>query len=132
MIANHAHFDIFNLVDSILSGNKKRSLHILQTLFAEDTEPTLMIWALTRELATMATLHHQIKQGITLSTLFGKFRIWEKRQGPVRAFLKRCNLNNCQDFLIQAAEIDRMIKGVETGNVKDRLERLVLNMAESI
>lgn len=132
IIANLAHFDIFNLVDSVLSGNGKRSLHILQNLFAEDTEPTLVIWALTRELNTLAEIHLQVKQGVALSTLFGKFRIWEKRQAPVRAFLKRCPPSHCWDFILQAAQIDRIIKGAETGNVQDALERLVLNMAGSV
>ncbi|HSW94051.1 MAG TPA: DNA polymerase III subunit delta [Gammaproteobacteria bacterium] len=129
IISDHAHFDVFQLVDSVLSGNGKRALHILQTLFGEETEPTLILWALTRELSTLSDMHQQQKQGVALSTLFGKFRIWEKRQAPVRAFLKRCPETVCWNFLLQAAEIDRIIKGVEPGNACDRLEQLVLGMA---
>jgi DNA polymerase-3 subunit delta len=132
IIANHAHFDIFNLVDSVLIGNGKRSLHILQNLLVEDTEPVLIIWALTRELNTMAEIQKQIELGILLPALFSQFRIWEKRQPPVRAFLKRNSLKRCWDFLLQATEIDRIIKGAEVGNVRDELERLVLNMAGSV
>lgn len=129
IIANHAHFDIFNLVDSVLAGNSKRSLHILQNLFAEDTEPTLIIWALARELNTMADVGKQVQQGAMLPSLFAKYRIWDKRQTPVRAFLKRCSPVQCWDFLIHAAQIDRIIKGAESGNVEDELERLVLGMS---
>lgn len=132
LIANHAHFDIFNLVDSVLAGNGKRSLHILQNLFAEDTEPTLINWALTRELNTMAEIGRQVQQGNPLSSLFSQFRIWEKRQPAVRAFLKRCTPAHCWDFLLQAAQIDRIIKGAETGHLQNALERLVLQMASSV
>ncbi len=132
IIANHAHFDIFNLVDSTLSGNGERSLHILQNLFAEDTETTLILWALTRELNTMASINQQVKQGVALSSLFGQFRIWDKRQSPVRAFLKRCTSDHCWDFLLHAAKIDRIIKGAEKGNAQDELERLVLSMSGSV
>jgi len=132
IIANHAHFDIFNLVDSVLSGNSKRSLHILQNLIAEDTEPTLINWALTRELSTMADIYQQTQQGITLAVLFGKFRIWEKRQVHVRAFLKRCTPALCWDLLLQAAQIDKIIKGVERGNIRDELERFILSITRGV
>ncbi|MHB1949223.1 MAG: DNA polymerase III subunit delta [Gammaproteobacteria bacterium] len=127
-ISDHAHFDIFTLVDSALSGNTKRSLRILENLAAEDTEPTLILWAIARELRTLADMAKQIQQGIALGTLFPKFRIWEKRQPSVRAFLQRNKLENCWELLTNAAQIDRIIKGAETGNVWDALGQLVLKM----
>lgn len=132
MISNHAHFDIFNLVDSVLSGDGKRSLHILQNLLAEDTEPTLIIWALTRELNIMAEINQQVRQGKPLPSLFSQFRIWEKRQPSVRAFLKRCTSSHCWDFLLHAAQVDRVIKGAESGNIQNELERLVLNITGNV
>ncbi|HSW69672.1 MAG TPA: DNA polymerase III subunit delta [Gammaproteobacteria bacterium] len=126
IIADHAHFDIFNLVDCVLSGNSKRSLQILRNLLAENTEPVLINWALTRELTTLAEISQQISQGISLSLLFSQFKIWEKRQPLVRAFLKRNTTLKCWDGLLHAAKIDRIIKGAEPGNTQDELERLVL------
>lgn len=127
-VMNHARFDIFNLVDSFLLGNSKRSLLILNNLFDEDTEPTLIMWAITRELRSMAELLKQVKQGAALSSLFSQFRIWEKRQPPVRAFLKRATPSQCWDWLLHAAKIDRIIKGAEIGKVQDELERLILSL----
>ncbi len=131
-IVSHARFDIFNLVDSCLAGNSKRSLAILNSLFAEDTEPTLILWAITRELRSMAELQKQTQQGVALSNLFSQFRIWEKRQPPVRAFLKRATAARCWEWLLAAAKIDRIIKGAETGKVQDELERLVLSMTANV
>jgi len=127
-IADQTHFDIFQLVDAVLSGNNKRSLHILKNLFAEGIEPTLILWVLTRELTTMAEIHQHTQQGVALSTLFTQFRIWEKRQALVRGFLKRSTPKLCWDALLHAAQVDRMIKGVEVGHVRDELERLVLSL----
>ncbi|MEO8400756.1 MAG: DNA polymerase III subunit delta [Gammaproteobacteria bacterium] len=126
IISNHSRFDIFNLVDCILSGNSKRSLQILKNLLAEDTEPTLVLWAITRELRTMAEISKQTQQGIALSVLFNKFRIWEKRQPNARAFLKRNGAEQCWKLLLSAAKIDRIIKGAEVGNSWDEFERLIL------
>lgn len=125
-VNDHAHFDIFNLVDSALAGNIKRSLRILNALKAEDMEPTLVLWALTRELRTMIDIIKQIQQGVSIATLFPKYRIFEKRQPSVRAFLQRHKNSNCFEFLATAAGIDRIIKGAEIGNVWDELERFIL------
>ncbi len=126
IVMNHAQFDVFNLVDSLLVGNSKRALAILKNLFAEDTEPTLILWAITRELRTMAELLKQTQQGVALSSLFSQFRIWEKRQPSVRAFLKRTTVARCWEWLLHAAKIDRIIKGAEMGHIQNELECLVL------
>ncbi len=123
---DQAHFDVFDLVESVLAGNTSRSCRILRNLAAEDTEPTLILWALAREFRMLADMQTQIKQGATISSLFSKFHIFEKRQSSVRAFLQRHTLNSCWKLLLQAAQVDRIIKGAETGNIWDELERLVI------
>jgi len=128
-VTDNARFDIFNLVDSTLLGNGKRSIRILQTLAAEDIELTLVLWALTRELRLLSEMQKKIKQGVSLSSLFSQYRIWEKRQPATRAFLRRHPLQRCWELLINAAKIDRIIKGVETGNVWDELQDLAIKMA---
>ena len=120
-----AHFDIFNLVDSFLAGNHERSIRILRNLAAEDTEPTLVLWALSRELRTMADILQAQQKGAALSALFSQFRIWDKRQASVRAFLKRNTLLRCWELLTQAADIDPILKGAASGNAWDEFERLV-------
>ena len=107
----------------------KRCLRILNNLEAEDTEPTLILWALTRELRTMADIAKQVQLGTSLGALFPKFRIWEKRQVSVRAFLQRHKQENCWELLVRAAQIDRIIKGAESGNVWDSLAQFILKMA---
>lgn len=129
ILIDNAHFDVFHLVDSTLLGNKQRSLRILQTLANEDTEPTLVLWALTRELRTLSEILKKMKQGSSLSSLFAQYRIWEKRQPAVRAFIQRHSQQRCWDLLINSAQIDRIIKGVELGNIWDSLEDLVIQLS---
>ncbi|HEX2548965.1 MAG TPA: DNA polymerase III subunit delta [Gammaproteobacteria bacterium] len=124
---DNAQFDIFQLVDTVCHGNKTRALHILKNL-NDNTEPTLVLWALTRELRTLATIFAQLQKGETLPTLFGKLRVFGKRKTAIQAFMQRHSLQNCWDFLLTCASIDRMIKGVDLGNAWDALEDLVWNM----
>lgn len=131
LVAQHTHFDIFNLADSLLLGNAARSVRILRSLLAEDTEPTLILWAISRELRTVAEISQQARQGIALSTLFSQFRIWEKKQASLRTFLKRCSPEQCWKHLLTATEIDRMIKGAAVGSVQEALERLIIRVVEN-
>lgn len=127
-VNDNNHFDIFALVDSMLAADHNRSFRILHSLFAEGTEPILILWAMTRELRLMADLLEQLKKGAALSALFSQFRIWEKRQANVRNFLKRNTLEKCWKLLSQAAFIDKIIKGAESGNVKIELEKLIMSV----
>jgi DNA polymerase-3 subunit delta len=128
IVTDNTRFDIFHLVDSILIGNKKRSLHILKNLAAEDEEPTLILWAIARELRMLANILEQQKKGIPLNTLFSQFRIWEKRQPGVRAFLKRHSLESCWNSLLRAAKIDHIIKGAETGHIWNELGDFLIHL----
>lgn len=127
-VIDNARFDIFNLADSALIGDSLRCIRILKNLNEEGIEPTLILWALTREIRVLADMQSQLQQGGSLSSLFAKARIWEKRQAGFRAFLQRFQARHCWDLLIHAAKIDRTIKGMEIGNVWDELECLVLQM----
>jgi DNA polymerase-3 subunit delta len=129
-ISDNARFDIFNLVDSALIGNSKRCVRILKNLEEEDVEPVLVLWALTRELRTLAEIAKQQAQGNPIGSLFSKYRIWEKRQPAVRAFLQRNQQKSCWSLLASASSIDLIIKGAEPGNVWDALQDLTLRMAK--
>jgi DNA polymerase-3 subunit delta len=131
-VTDHARFDIFNLVDSALIGSAERSLHILRNLLREGVEPTIVLWALTRELRVLADMHAQLQKHITLPVIFNKARIWEKRQAGFRAFLQRHTLYQCWQLLSSAAHIDRIIKGIEVGNTWTELEMLTLHIAKRV
>jgi DNA polymerase-3 subunit delta len=55
-VANSSRYDVFKLVDAALGGDAKRALRILSGLRAEGIEPVIVVWALTRELRTLALL----------------------------------------------------------------------------
>jgi len=129
IVTDNSRFDIFSLVECALSGDSQRCLRILDNLRAEDTEPVLILWALSRELRTLAEISKQAKQGVALSSLFAKYRIWEKRQPKVKRFLQQHQPAACLKMLADAAKIDRTIKGAGEGNVWDAFQKLTLQMA---
>ena len=128
-VADSARYDIFQLVDTALLGDAARTSRVIEGLRAEGVEPVLVLWALMREIRTLAQMAEELSQGASIEALMGQFRVWEKRKGPVRAGLKRHTLKRWLQLLRRAGRIDRMIKGIEPGNPWDELLQLALLMA---
>lgn len=53
-VGDSARFDVFTLVDSALAGDGARCARILAGLRAEGVEPAVLVWALGREVRSMA------------------------------------------------------------------------------
>lgn len=128
ILANESRFTLFDFTDSLIAGDRARTFTILENLKQDGTEPILILWGITRELRLLAELSAQLKQGISYDILFQKHRIFARRQGPLRRFLTTFSVDHCREFLSQAAEIDKVIKGVAPGKVWDHLQLFCLRM----
>ncbi|MDH5571100.1 MAG: DNA polymerase III subunit delta [Gammaproteobacteria bacterium] len=128
-VTDSARFDVFALVDAALLGDSRRVVRILQGLSAEGVEPTLVLWALSREIRAMANMAWSLAQGTGLNQVLSQNRVWDKRKAPVTAGLKRYSSRRWQGLLYQAAEVERVIKGRATGAIWDELVQLSLKMA---
>lgn len=129
VIADSARFNIFQLIDYALMGNIKRVIRIIHGLQQEGNEPTLLLWAITRELRNLAVMAFAIKQGQTLPEILQQHQIWEKRKPLVRGVLQRHSYQGLLMLLQQAAMIDRLIKGAMMGNTWEELEKIFLNLS---
>jgi DNA polymerase-3 subunit delta len=126
-VSDSARFDVFGLVDAALAGDAARASRMLDGLRGEGVEPILVLWALTREIRSLADMAAQIESGKGMDGVL--VRVWGKRKGPVKAGLQRHNRVRWQQMLRRAARLDRVIKGAATGNAWDELLQLSLLMA---
>jgi len=126
-VADSARFDVFGLVDAVLMGNISRLTRMLDGLRGEGVEPILVLWALTREIRSLADMAAQIQAGKGIDGVLS--RVWGNRKGPVKAGLQRHNRVRWQQMLRRAARLDRVIKGAAVGNAWDELLQLSLMMA---
>lgn len=127
MVADSARFDIFGLVDAALEGNAERFVRMLQGLRGEGVEPVLVLWALARELRSLANMAWGLSKGEAMEQVLRSHRVWDKRRAAVSAALRRHRGPSRWDRLVaRAARIDRIIKGSEPGNAWDELIQLGL------
>jgi len=110
-VANSSRYDVFKLVDAALGGDAKRALRILSGLRAEGIEPVIVVWALTRELRTLASLTDTVAQGADLANGMRKNRIWQNRQALVRNCIGRHKHGDFHQLLKSASRADQAAKG---------------------
>lgn len=125
-LTDESSFNVFDLVEHTLAGNKSRMLHILENLKNDGTEATIVLWSLARELRLLADMAREQKEGKALEFLFQKYRIFAKRQAAMRRALTHLTPDKCWQHLTRAAHIDTLIKGAAKGDVWNALELLCL------
>lgn len=128
-VADSARYDIYSLVDAALQGEQCRVSRMLYGLKAEGMEPVLILWAISREVRQMTALSQEVERGVSVQSAMAKARVWPKRKTLVAAALRRHNSVQWMRLLQQASRIDRMVKGMQTGNVWDELIQLLLFIA---
>ena len=84
---------------------------------------------MARELRSLIRLAMQRAQGKSLDQVLQAPGIWEKRKPLLRRCLQQHGVASLRACLLQAAKIDRIIKGAVKGMVWNEMERLSLRLS---
>ncbi|WP_438951426.1 DNA polymerase III subunit delta [Porticoccus sp.] len=126
VVADSARFNVFTLADKALEGDPQAVCRTLRGLRDEGAEPTIILWALTRELRTLIRAAEALENGDHLDWVLKNLGIWEKRKPLVKQTLRRLKLTRLKQMLRLAAGIDRAIKGMRIADPWDDLTILLL------
>lgn len=129
VISPSSRFNSFELVDAALQGHSRQVVKILQQLRAQNYEAILILWAVSRELRTLAQLASAKQQGTNVHALYRQLRIWDKRIPYVQQALQRHTLTTLYALIQQAAQVDAAIKGLNKSNPWQLLLDLCLELA---
>ena len=125
-VADSARFDVFQLVDAALAGDAGRALRILDGLRGEGVEPVLIIWALGRDLRSIAALawERATRKRSKIASA-----IWQTRRRPLEAAQGRASLAQWQALVLRAGEVDGIVKGRAPGQPWEAITGLVAAFA---
>ena len=104
-------------------------MKILGGLRAEGVEPVIVMWALTRELRTLATLDDVIRQGGDLGSAMKKTGVWSNRQGLVRSCVGRHQHGDFHKMLKVTGKADAAAKGQRAGDPWQLATDVVVNLS---
>ncbi len=128
-VADSARFNIFKLSDAAVAGHADRALRILGALRAEGVEPVLVLWALTRELRTVALVRDDLEAGRALPASLKQRGVWSSREDLVRACVGRHSPASLHALMRRAALADRVVKGRAPGRPWQELLALTTGLA---
>ncbi|SDO34088.1 DNA polymerase III, delta subunit [Halomonas shengliensis] len=130
-VEDSARFDVFTLVDACLKGERSRVSRIMAGLAGEGVEPPIVLWALTRELRTLLSLHQHLDQGQSFdhACKAQKPSIFEKRRPAYQQAISRLPVKRLHKLLLFAQRLDLAIKGAAALPVQDGLHDLALTLA---
>lgn len=126
-VAASARYDVFGCVDAALAGDGARALAMLGGLKAEGTEPTLVLWALVRDIRTLAGAGFDAARGRSASRALAG--TWARRRQLLEQALRRLGPAACARLLLSAAGTDRVIKGPRHKESWEALAALVAMLA---
>ncbi|WHS97718.1 MAG: DNA-directed DNA polymerase [Pantoea stewartii] len=127
-VSDAAHFTPYHWVDALLAGKSRRALHILQQLESEDSEVTILLRTLQRDLMTLLHLQrHQTQQ--PLRTLMDQQRIWQNRRPLFTEALKRLDAARLQQAIHLLTQIEITLKQDYGQSVWPQLQTLSMLIA---
>ena len=125
-VSDSSHFNVFNLVDTAVAGNTRKSLGILSRLKGEGVDPLPIAWALTREIRQLSQIAHNIDSGMSTQQAMQKYGVWKNRQRMVSSALARLTSNTLDELIRLSADIDQTVKGMFPDNPWDQLESVIM------
>lgn len=129
VVLNVARYDVYQLSDAMITGDTARFQRILTGLQGEGTAPLLILATLAEQIRQLIIIRKGLDNGQPPAQLLQTARIWGERQKTVIAAARRIDPHALMQGLTDAAEIDRMIKGVAQGDVWETLLQLGLRLA---
>lgn len=110
IIINQAKFNPFQVIDTLLIGDLKKCVSILDQLQHEGAPIGQLVWFLHKEISQLIEMQEKIKQGESLSQLYKSYRIWDKKKPLYQHALTHMNLDNLSRGLSRLAQVDLISK----------------------
>ena len=125
-----ARFEVSQLSEAMLSGDRARLARVLDGLAGEGEAPPRVLWVMSDDVRAVTRVQRGLAAGRNAADLFRESRVWgEARQRLVAAAARRMARESLDAALAQAAAVDRTIKGLAKGDPWDELLQLGLRFA---
>jgi len=122
-------YDISKLSEAMLTGKPARFARILGGLRAEGTATVLVLWAMSEDIRTLGKVLQSAQSGGSVSNAMREVRVRKDKQRLIEVAARRLKSSHVERAMQQAAKIDKVIKGLQQGDVWDELLQLGLRCA---
>lgn len=117
-VSECSRYSVFDLVNMILLRNTAKALHILHNLLAEGVQPTIILWALSRQI-------RQLYDVIGSQEKTSRLRLPQKTMEALNHFLSGLKKSDLDTLLSLSHFVDKSVKGAEKTSPTEALSKLV-------
>lgn len=128
-VLNVSRYDAFQLGEAVLLGDAERTIRILQGLQDEGENAVAVMNPLMWVLRPLVRIKQAEARGENIATAMTNARIYGDRQALVKRALSRFSLRQLEAALQKMADIDRIAKGVMSGDAWLEISRLCFGLA---
>ena len=128
IIDNASRFTLFNLIETVLRGEREKAIIMLKRMRAEGLESHLLIWHIAKALRSLYQLQFGIAQGQNFGMLCKQERIFGPNQQAYQMALRRLSSKKIATLLKHCRHIDFAIKGLSDDDPLLLTERLIMNL----
>ena len=111
-VLNVARFDVFKLSEAMLAGDTARLVRMIDGLQGEGEALPLVLWAMAEEIRTLLKIRSGVDAGRSMTQLCTDNRVRGNKVRLVETALRRLSAPVLEKALQDAAQVDRMIKGL--------------------
>lgn len=128
-VSDSARFEVFDLVESAMSGQRERIARMIRGLKVEGAEPIAIFGALMWEFRRVCMMSSEISGGMAKEKVFEKHRLFQQRKFATNSVLKRYSDKQLHQILRQAVVVDKVMKGAIRADNWDVLENFLFRLA---
>lgn len=124
-------YDVFDLPAAARAGDRARALRIAERLRQADEPPTLVLWALARDLRVLGELQAAPERGEGSNAVLGRHRIPRPQQAGYTQLAARSRRGVWNLVLQRACQADGLVKSAGTRRAWEELIQLADEMAQT-
>ena len=110
LVIKQAKFNPFQLIDTLLIGDLKKCLSILDQMQHDGSAFGQLIWFIHKELSQLYAMLEQLEQGKSLNDIYKQYRIWDKKKPLYHHALSHMALASVTQALARLAQVDLLSK----------------------
>lgn len=126
-----ARFDVDEIGLAMLEGDVSRLVRMFEGLKAEGAPPPFALWQLTETIRALGRVVSLTAAGRPIAVALRDARIYGTRQSLFQSCYSRFTPQHIAEALANAANIDRVIKGLDKGDLWDELLHLALRFSRT-
>lgn len=128
-VADSARYDVLQLGMAAMQGDAARALRILDGLQEEGIDAVLVLWGVNKDLQWLARVAFNVARGQSADSALQSAGVWRPRQAAMKQALLRLKVPALRAMLVDAAQVDAAIKGVNRRDPWLELRGLVARLA---